>query len=470
MTYEEFLEGKAQLGGQHGFKPLYIPDFLFDFQKHLTNWAIEIGRGAILADCGLGKSPMLLTFAENVVRHTNLPVLILAPLAVSAQLVREAAKFDFECTRSMDGVIKSKIVTTNYDRLHYFNPNDFAGVVCDESSCLKNFDGATKSAVTEFMRKIKYRLLCTATAAPNDYIELGTSSEALGNLGYMDMLGKYFKNDQNSNHPNRLWSGNGKWRFRGHAERNFWRWVCSWARAVRYPSDLGFSNDRFMLPELVTKQYVVTSNQLADGFLLALPAHGLKEQRGERKRTMYERCQKASDLIIGHKRQSIAWCHLNTEGDLLEKIIPDCVQISGSDSDDEKEEKLMAFVDGKVLNLVTKPTILGFGINLQCCDHQTWFPSHSFEQFYQGVRRSWRFGQYNPVQIDIVTSEGEAEVLKNLNRKMKNAEIMFSRLVTLMNEQLHHSKVNQFTIKTKKPSWLLSKSTRKNTPSTTAIA
>lgn len=468
MNYSDFIESKSQMSGNFGFKPSYIPDFLFDFQAHLVDWAIRKGRSAIMADCGLGKSPMQLTFAENIARETNKPVLILAPLAVSSQMVREANKFGFECTRSMDGSIESKIVTTNYARLHHFDPNDFSGVICDESSILKDFDGATKSEVTEFMRKIKYRLLCTATAAPNDYVELGTSSEALGDLGYMDMLGKFFKNDQNSNHPNRLWSGNGKWRFRGHSERDFWRWVCSWARAVRKPSDIGFSDDRFTLPELITSQHVVSAKTRPDGWLFDVPAHGLKEQRDERRRTLQERCEMAANLARAHKRQSIAWCHLNPEGDLLEKLMPDCIQISGSDSDDEKEEKLMAFIDGKVQNMVSKPSILGFGINLQCCDHQTWFPSHSFEQYYQGVRRSWRFGQFNSVKIDIVTSEGEASVLKNLNRKMSNAEVMFSRLIELMNNELKYTKSETFTIKTEKPSWLKIKKSRKNTRSTTA--
>jgi hypothetical protein len=244
--YQEFLARKAQLDGDHGFDPVWTPDFLFDFQATLVEWATRKGRAAILADCGLGKTPMQLVWAENVVRQTGKPVLILTPLAVTQQTALEAEKFGITAARSHRGEIDAPIVITNYERLHLFDPDDFSGMVCDESSILKSFEGTTRAAITEFMRRLPYRLLTTATAAPNDYIELGTSSEALGYLGYMDMLGRFFITTQGSNHvyrgKYRIADANG-WRFRGHAEGPFWRWVSSWARAMRRPSDLGFSDE-----------------------------------------------------------------------------------------------------------------------------------------------------------------------------------------------------------------------------------
>lgn len=462
-TYEEFLHDKAQIGRNSGFEPLWIPDFLFDFQKSLCEWSIRKGRGAKFADCGLGKTPMQLVWSQNVIQHTNKPVLILTPLAVSAQTVREGEKFGVDCCQSRDGSYPegARVIVTNYERLHYFNPNDFSGAVCDESSILKNFDGATKEAITEFMRKMKYRLLCTATAAPNDYIELGTSSEALGELGYMDMLKMFFKaadgaHAHGGNNGGRFNNNTfqGKFRFRGHAERDYWRWVCSWARAVRKPSDLGFDDGSFVLPELITNQHVVKANNLRPGFLFEMPAHGLSEQREERRRTLTERCEMAAQIVNDCNEQSISWCSLNDEGDLLAELIKDSVQVSGSDSDEFKEESFLAFSSGQIKNLVSKSVICGFGLNFQNCAHQTHFPSHSFEQWYQAVRRSWRFGQDRPVTIDVITSEGEATILANLKRKTEQAEKMFANLVELMSNELRIDRKESKPVKMKLPKWL----------------
>jgi hypothetical protein len=442
-SYQDFIQSKVHFGEKSGFRPLFIPDFLFDFQKALVEWAVEKGRAAKFADCGLGKTPMELVWAENIVRKTNGRVLILTPLGVTGQFAREGERFGIDCKVSRDGELKSKITITNYERLAHFNPNDFTGVACDESATLKNFDGKTKAAVTEFMRKLPYRLLATATPSPNDFIELGTSSEALGELGYIDMLQRFFKAD-NNNYAQGGRSGGrfnknpfgGKFRFRGHAERDFWRWVCSWARAIRKPSDLGFDDGPFVLPPLETHQHVIQSKTTPEGFLFSVPASNLHEQRAERRRTLQERCEKAAELITAHKGLSIAWCFLNPEGDLLEKLIPDAIQVSGDDKPERKEEVFEAFQNGQIQRLISKPEICGYGLNFQLCDHQTYFPSHSFEQWYQAVRRSWRFGQKNPVRIDMITSEGESNVLANLQRKSLAAEQMFARLVELMNEQL----------------------------------
>jgi len=331
--------------------------------------------------------------------------------------------------------------------------------VCDESSILKNFEGQTKAAITEFMLKMPYRLLCTATASPNDFIELGTSSEALGELGYMDMLGMFFKNDQNSLHPTMRGRHNtswycGSWRFKRHAERDFWRWVCSWARACRRPSDLGFDDKKFVLPELIENETVVKASRPMDGFLFVIPARGLHEQRQERKHTNVERCEEAAYKVNDTGKSAVCWCHLNKEADLIERLVPDALQISGSMSDELKEERFLAFTSGELRVLVIKPVIGSFGLNWQHCSHMTFFPSHSFEQYYQGVRRCWRFGQKNPVVVDCITTEGEQDVLANLKRKASAADVMFTALVEEMNSELKIKRSTEFTKETEVPQWL----------------
>jgi len=398
---------------------------------------------------------MQLVWAENVVRKTNKPVLILTPLAVAAQTIREGEKFNIECRRSHEGELPGKINVINYERLHYYNAADFAGCVCDESSILKSFDGSRKGEITQFMKKIPYRLLATATAAPNDYIELGTSSEALGNMGYVDMLNKYFKNDiNNSNFSKRYYGEVPKWRFKGHAEIPFWRWITSWARACRRPSDLGFDDKKFVLPPLVENDYLITEITPPDGELFNRPAATLPEQREEKKRTIKERCEKVAELVSDTGKPALVWCHLNAEGDLLKDIIPDAIQIKGSDRDEKKEERFMGFVNGDIRVLVTKPKIGAFGLNFQHCSHITTFPSHSYEQYYQQVRRCWRFGQKNKVVVDIVMTEGEKRVMENLKRKARAADKMFDNLVNEMNNSISMQKRNDFTNKEEVPAWL----------------
>lgn len=452
--YASFLDEKTHDTTKAGFTPSFVPDWMFDYQQALVKWAIQQGRAAVFADCGLGKTPMALVWAENIVRETNGNVLILTPLAVGAQFVTEAEKFGIGAKRSQDGTVHRGITITNYERLHLFNPQDFAGVVCDESSILKNFDGARRSEITQFLRKRPYRLLATATAAPNDFTELGTSSEALGYLGHMDMLNKFFRNDLNNSATGRIGGKSIQWRFKGHAETAFWRWVCSWARAMRQPSDIGFENGRNVLPELIERQHAVSSSTLADGMLFALPAVGLKEQRDERKRTIPERCEYAASLVNAHTEPATVWCHLNEESALLARLIPDAAEVSGDDSDDDKERKLLAFQRGEVRVLVTKPKIGAWGLNFQHCAHMVTFPSHSFEQYYQSVRRQWRFGQTRPVVVDVVSSEGEREVLKNLQRKKTNADAMFSRLVSEMTSAMSLHRPIRQPLTLEVPSWL----------------
>jgi len=464
MNYDEFLTEKEQRGANTGFEPIALPPSAFDFQLLLLEWALRKGRAAIFADCGLGKTLIQLAWGDNVVRHTNRPVLVLTPLAVSHQTITEAEKFGIEAVRSSDGTVPigAKIVVTNYERLHYFDRDKFAGVVCDESSILKSFDGSTRSQITEFMRTVPYRMLCTATAAPNDYIELGTSSEALGYLGYTDMLTRFFKSDSDSIRPFAFGlrhqydqaQGGSRWRFKGHAEKAFWRWVCSWARAARMPSDLGCDNRAFVLPPLTQVEHVIANAKPAPGMLFTMPAVGLAEQRDERRRTIDERCEMVAGMVNGTGKPALAWCHLNVEGNLLEKLIPDATQISGSDADEAKEEAFLGFVRGDIRVLVTKPTIGAWGLNFQHCSHVTIFPSHSFEQYYQGLRRCWRFGQKSPVRVDVITSEGERGVLANLQRKAKRADEMFANLVTEMNHGQAVKMERDFDRTTEVPSWL----------------
>lgn len=450
VTYQDFLAGKAQLDGDHGFEPEWVPDWLFGFQAELVEWATRKGRAAAFADCGLGKTPVQLVWAQNVHRRTDRPVLVLAPLAVSFQTEDEAAKFGVEAVVSRDGSIPAPVTVANYERLDRFNPADFGGVVCDESSAIKAFDGVRRAAVTEFLREQRYRLLCTATAAPNDYIELGTSSEALGYLGHMDMLSRFFTNRGKA----RMWGRDGEWRFKGHAEDPFWRWVASWVRALRRPSDLGYPDDGFRLPELVERQHVVTAAApLDDGTLFPVPATGLREAQAEQRRTITERCEKAAALLAD-AGSAVAWCQLNDEGDLLTKLIDGAVQVSGSDHPDAKEEALVGFARGQFRVLVTKPAIGAWGLNWQHCHRMTYFPSYSYEQFYQAVRRCWRFGQQHPVVVDIVTTTGGADALVSLQRKAAQADRMFDALVAHMRNALSVRRSTDFDRTVEVPAWL----------------
>ncbi len=451
-TYQDFLKSKTQIGNMGGFNPVWMPDFPFPFQRSLIDWSVRRGRALLSADCGLGKTPMQLVWAENVVRKTNGRVLILTPLAVSHQTCREAEKFGIECRRSNNGtLLPSKILTTNYEQLHHFNPSDFTGVVCDESSILKNCAGKVRQAVTEFLRTIQYRLLATATAAPNDFTELGNSSEALGELGYADMITRFFKEETVKDY---LGWGRKTYKFRGHAEQPFWRWVCTWSRACRKPSDIGFSDEGFQLPPLIENEHLVENSTPRDGMLFSTPARDLREQREERRITIKERCEAAAHYAEIHRGPSVLWCHLNQEGDLLANLVRDCQQVSGSMADEEKEEKLLAFQSGQIKRLVIKPRIGCFGLNWQHCSNVVTFPSHSFEQYYQAVRRCWRFGQKKPVNVTIVTTEGEQGVLRNLRRKQEQADAMFSLLVANMIGSIAIDDGWKFVLKERKPQWL----------------
>jgi hypothetical protein len=429
QEYKSFVESKTHLAGEFGFAPIYDNPHAHDFQRHLIEWALRQGRGATFADCGLGKTIMQLVWAENVHRKTNRPVIIFAPLSVSSQTVEEAEKFGISAYRSADGKFPAGvgIITTNYERLHHFDPSGFGGAVCDESSILKNFDGAIRANITHFMRKVEYRAMYTATPSPNDYTELGTSSEALGDMAYMDMLQTFFKSNDDTLHPAHIGQ---QWRFKGHAEPHFWRWVASWARAARRPSDLGFCDDGWTLPELVEVRHEIKSKAL-DGMLFAVPVRGLSQEREERKATITERCDLAAELLARHDN-GVAWCHLNAEADYLAANIPGAVNLSGADRDEVKEEKFLAFKRGEIRYLVTKPKIAALGVNWQHCAACTYFDDYSYEQYYQAVRRFWRFGQTRPVTVHQIGTTSLANVAKSRKRKAEAADKMFAEMMAHM--------------------------------------
>jgi hypothetical protein len=449
--YRAFVEAKTHLSGEFGFKPVYENPNCYDFQSHLIEWSLRQGRCATFADCGLGKTLMQLVWAENVYRKTNKPVLILAPLSVSSQTVEEAEKFGIEAVRSQDGKFPSGkgIVCTNYERLHHFEADDFSGVVCDESSILKNFDGAIRSHITQFMRKTKYRALYTATPSPNDYTELGTSSEALGDMAYMTMLETFFKSNDDTLHPAHIGQ---QWRFKGHAEPHFWRWVASWARAVRKPSDIGFDDRGWVLPGLVEERHEIESKPL-DGQLFAMPVRGLPQEREERKATIRERCDLAAELLTRHD-SGVAWCHFNAEADYLAEVLPGGVNLSGADKDEVKEEKFAAFKSGEIKYLVTKPKIAALGVNWQHSAACTYFDDYSYEQYYQAVRRMWRFGQQRPVTVHQIGTTSLANVAKSRKRKAEAADVMFEEMMRHMVAAQKHRKIFTETNSTEIPSWL----------------
>lgn len=458
--YSEFLDRKAQLSNAGGFEPVDLPGHLFDFQTSIVEWSVRQGRAAMFADCGMGKTPMSLAWAEQVNRKTGRPVLFLTPLAVGFQIVTESQKFGHDAALSRTGRVTAPITVSNYEQLSKFDPSDFSGIVCDESSILKSFDGTTKALVTEFARRLPYRLLGTATAAPNDWMELGTSSEALGGLGYMDMLSRFFTNkarSATSRGSRRFVNGatsDDDYRLKGHAEEPFWQWVSTWARAIRKPSDFGYDDNGFRLPAINVRERIVEASRPAEGSLFDVPAYGLREEREESRRTLVERCEAAAEAL-SDATTGVAWCHLNDESAMLTKLIPGSVEITGSDSPDEKERKLRGFTEGQIPFIVTKPKIGSWGLNWQHSHRMTYFPSHSYEQWYQSVRRMWRFGQTQEVTVDVITTKGGHNVLTNLQRKADQADSMFASLVQHMNDARDIDRVT-YDNPVEVPAWLAS--------------
>lgn len=450
--YQKFLESKRHKTIDFGIKPTFLPNAMFDFQKYISEYIIKKGRGAVFLDTGLGKTIIELTVALNYARFTNKPVLIITPLAVARQHLKEAEKFNINDVEHIkDGNFKGRIILINYERLHYLNPDDFDCVILDESSILKNFDGAIKQQVTTFLKKVKYRFLFTATPSPNDYIELGTSSEALGYLGYMDMLSKFFKNNQNNtakiSQIAKARHGE-EWYLKPHAENDFWQWVESWSISAKKPSDLGFSDEKYILPELHEIETIIRNeNPLTingQGSLFALPAVGFKEIKAEAKVTITKRCEIAIEKALKHD-VSVYWCNLNDEADTLLSLDKNAVEVRGNMDIDKKEDILLNFANGNIKKLVTKTSITAFGLNWQHCNHTTYFPTYSYEQYYQAIRRFWRFGQKNPVFVDLILSDGQERIMQSLLIKKDKAIKMFEKLTQQTNKDytIKHKEFNK---------------------------
>lgn len=451
MDYQQFLASKRHTSGEFGFAANWLPESAFDFQKHIIEKCVRKGRYGMFADTGLGKTRMQLAIAYNVVKQTNGRVLILTPLAVAFQFLDEASLIgidDIEHTK--DGKFTKKIVVCNYERLHLLNADDFECVMLDESSILKNFQGKTKDQVLAFIKRVKYRFLSTATPSPNDFIELGNSSEALGYMGYMDMLTKFFKNNQNSVDSTNRNIGE-KFYLKPHAEKDFFAWVNQWAIMVKKPSDIGFSDDGYDLPPLHTVEHVVRNNKAwtidGQGALFAMPAKTMTEVREEQKLTVESRVAKAIDLAKG--KTSVYWCNLNEESAMLAAADHEAVEITGGMTVDKKEEILIAFAKGEITRLITKAKMTSMGLNWQHCNHTVYFPTWSYEQYYQALRRFWRFGQKREVTCDLVISEGQERVMQALNQKTQKAIELYGNLVANANRTFTHQakEFNQTIIK-----------------------
>ncbi len=452
MNYLEFLENKKHSIGDFGFKANYIPDMAFDFQKAIIEKAVSKGRMAIFADTGLGKTLMQVAIAQNIVNHTGGKVLILTPLAVAFQFILEAEKLGLtDIEYSKDGVFSKSIVICNYERLHYFNKEEFQGVILDESSILKNFDGKIKNQVTSFVKKIPFRFLSTATPSPNDFIELGTSSEALGYMGYMDMLTKFFKNNMASIAKQSKNIGE-KYYLKPHAEKSFFAWVNQWSMMVKMPSDLGFDNTRYELPKLITNKHIVENKCTVDVDgqikMFTFVAKSFREIRHEQKVTLEDRCIKAVELA--KDKTSVYWVNLNDESSLIKKLDPEAVEITGSMTIDKKEQILMDFANGNIKRLITKAKMTGMGLNWQHCNHSVFFPTYSYEQYYQAIRRFWRFGQKNNVVIDLVISDGQTRVLEALQQKTEKAIQLYENLTRNVNS-VYSETIKQFDNEIIKP-------------------
>lgn len=443
MQYADFIASKKHSSSNYGFEPVWMPYNSFDFQQHIITKALKKGRIGIFADTGLGKTRIQVTIAENIIRKTNKRVLILTPLAVAFQFIDEAESIGVDdIAHSKDGKLTKKITVCNYERLHLLNSDDFDCVMLDESSILKNFAGKTRDDIVAFIKRVPYRFLSTATPSPNDFIELGNSSEALGYMGYMDMLTKFFKSNQNTADSNNRNIGE-KFYLKPHAERDFFAWVNQWSIMVKKPSDLGFSDKGYGLPELITNKHMVFNEKTwcvnGQESLFSMPAKTMTEVREEQKLTVKERCERA--VSLAENKTSVYWCNLNEESELLSNLDSDAVEIIGGMSIDKKEDILVSFAKGEIKRLVTKAKMTSMGLNWQHCNHTVFFPTWSYEQYYQAIRRFWRFGQKSNVTCDMVVSEGQERVLEALEQKTQKAIELYGNLVAAANQD--------FSLKTK---------------------
>lgn len=423
MNYDEFLRKKEFKIETSGFDvdKEKLHETLFDFQKDIVKWALKKGKAAIFAGTGLGKTIMQLEWSRQVFNHTKRNVLILAPLAVASQTVREAAKINLSVSHvRQDQDITDGINIANYEILHKLDLSRFGAIVLDESSILKSYTGKVRTMIIESFKHTPYKLACTATPAPNDHMELGNHSEFLGIMSRTEMLSMFFVHDSGETQ---------KWRLKGHAENKYWEWVASWAVLLQKPSDLGYEDGKYNLPPLNMYE-VIVEVEPAEGQLIPTFAQTLQERREARRNSLKERVGKAIELANSTDEQFLVWCDLNVESEMLTKGINGAVEVKGSDKPEHKEKAMLDFADGKIRALVTKPQIAGFGMNWQSCRNMVFVGlSDSFEQVFQAIRRCWRFGQGKEVNVYIVISEQEGAVLENIKRKEVDFEKMVDGMV-----------------------------------------
>jgi hypothetical protein len=427
-NYQQFLKSKEITVNSSGFdiSVSELNPMLFDWQKDIVRWALKKGKAALFEDCGLGKTPQQLEWARQVCIHTGGNVLILAPLAVSTQTVREGQKFNIPVTICRDQQdVKPGINITNYEKLEKFNAADFMGIVLDESSILKHHSSKTRQMVTDYFEDTPYKLACTATPSPNDFMELGNHSEFLGVMTRTEMLSTFFVHDMKDT---------AKWRLKGHAKDKFWQWIASWAVVMQNPADLGYDGTDYILPPLEIKEHIVKVDQQfdADGqsVLFAPTVQTLNERRAARRNSLSDRANEAAEIANASGGQVLIWCDLNDESAELTSATHGAVEVKGADSDEHKTNSVIDFANGYIRCLVSKPKIAGFGINWQNCNTVIFCGlSDSFESYYQAVRRCWRFGQRNPVTVHIIISDAEGAVKANIERKQADAQRMTNEMV-----------------------------------------
>lgn len=447
VKYEEFIDTKSLKVNPCGIDVDVLPDCLFDYQKAVVKWALKKGRCAIFAGTGLGKTLMELTWANEINKATGKKVIILAPLAVAQQIENEGNKFGIFAKYHKDHCDDiGDIVITNYEKLHKFDMSKFDAVVLDESSILKSFNGKTRDALIESFSRFSYRLAATATPAPNDFMELGNHAEFLGVMNYAEMLAMFFVHDGGETQ---------KWRLKGHAKKDFWSWMAQWSVMFQSPYDLGFDGSSHVLPPLNQHSIVVDSDieRNATDTLFRFEAQTLQERIKERRISIPERCDNVSEIVNASSDTWVLWCNMNAEGDTLEKLIPDAVQISGSQTEEKKESILADFASGKIRVLISKPSLTGFGLNWQHANKMAFVGlNDSWEQVYQAIRRCWRFGQKSEVDVYFVSAQLEGNVIKNLERKNEQAEEMMKSMIKEMkdftSQELKSTSANKSDYKT----------------------
>ena len=424
MSYIEFLKQKSSIDPDTGLASIPpLNPMLHAHQADMVKWALKRGRAAIFADCGLGKGPMQMEWATRQPHDA----LIVAPLAVAHQFVREAEKFGIDLAYAKDqSQITKRITVTNYERLENFHIEQFGAVALDESSILKNSSGAYSTWMIEAFKQTPFRLCSSATPAPNDVMELGTQAEFLGVMTRSEMLAMYFTHDGGDT---------SKWRVKGHAQAAFWSWMASWAVMIRKPSDLGYSDDGFILPPLHMHEQCVSVANPTSGFLFAIEAHTLQERQQARRDSIGDRVKACADIVNASDKPFLVWCNLNAESEALAAAIPGAVEVQGSDTDDHKEKAIAGFLDGSIRVIVSKPKIMGLGLNFQHCADMAYVGlSDSYEQLYQSIRRCWRFGQTSPVNVHVITAETEGAVVSNIKRKEREAEETYNNMIEHMKD------------------------------------